>query len=96
MIIHDHFNGSYNCYECGGYCRLSNDNLKVTTLVRWMIAGAMHGRYNLDMLTRDALEQLGVDVKLWMHRCAKAYANGRPIVDAEADVPSNSRRVRRR
>jgi hypothetical protein len=31
--IHDHFDGSAHCVECGGECRLTGSNLAVTSLV---------------------------------------------------------------
>jgi hypothetical protein len=37
MIIHDHFDGSANCVECGGTCKLTGEALQLTRLVRYTI-----------------------------------------------------------
>lgn len=34
MPIHDHFDGSAHCVECGGPCTLTGDSLYLTRVVR--------------------------------------------------------------
>ena len=38
MIIHDHFDGSAHCVECGNKpCELRGDDRAVTDIVRWTL-----------------------------------------------------------
>ena len=34
MRVHDHFDGSFHCVECGGKCVLSGDDEAITQLIR--------------------------------------------------------------
>lgn len=44
-IIHDHFDGSTNCVECGGDCQLFGCDLAYSNLLRAMFeAEAYHGQ----------------------------------------------------
>ena len=36
MEIHDHFDGSSHCVECNGPCRLKDESLMLTRLVRYV------------------------------------------------------------
>ncbi len=63
--IHDHFDGSANCIECNGPCRLKNADMVVTELVRWMFDRWARG-YNSagpDHMQRATLERAGVDIE---------------------------------
>jgi len=37
MKIHDHFEGSANCVECGGFCQLSGEDLETTRFFRFAL-----------------------------------------------------------
>lgn len=37
MTVHDHFDGSANCVECHGPCRLSGEACELTRLLRWIL-----------------------------------------------------------
>lgn len=37
MIVHDHFDGSAYCRECGGKCQLSQDEQAETAVVRYLL-----------------------------------------------------------
>lgn len=59
MQIHDHFDGSMHCVECGGRCTLEGDERIVTELVRWTLgfAEVAHNGWMWDS-TRDTLKKL--------------------------------------
>lgn len=72
---HDHYDGSSNCRECGGRCRLEGAERHLTNVVRWyfetQIAG---GRTWVPPIMVGALESAGVDVAYHQRRAVEANA----------------------
>lgn len=65
--IHDHFDGSAHCIECGGPCRLPDDERRVTSLVRYLFESS---RY-MNMMMRSVLEEFGVDIPAFQKRASE-------------------------
>lgn len=77
MTIHDHFEGSAHCVECGGKCQLTGDERKVTTLVRYICeTAAFTGRASLGGLVDHALRDLDVDPHRFMARARQTCVKG--------------------
>lgn len=68
MMIHDHFEGSEHCVECEGNCRLTGDDLAVTTLVRYVFESAAWTHRHLGGLEAHGMECLGVEVRRFERR----------------------------
>lgn len=46
LAVHDHFDGSANCIQCGGPCELEGSDLFLTEIVREMVeAWDLHGQH---------------------------------------------------
>lgn len=71
--VHDHFDGSSNCVQCGGECRLKGPNLVVTELVRWMLedAAMRHPGAWVNMMAAGTLRRAGVDVEAFQKRAVE-------------------------
>lgn len=73
VAVHDHFDGSAHCVQCGGECKLTGAERLATDLVRWHMRILARQKWTLDSSTRDSLEKFGVDVDaLW--KMALAWA----------------------
>lgn len=55
--VHDHFDGSAHCAECGGPCRLTGVERALTEMVRWHL----EQKPWLNMLERETLVRVGAD-----------------------------------
>ena len=80
MPIHDHFDGSMHCVECGGKCRLSGDALTATELARWLLESRARGpsqRAWLNLSEQGTLKRAGVDVDRFCQRATEAERAGR-------------------
>jgi len=93
MKIHDHFEGSSHCVQCGGYCCLEGDDLAVTNLLRSLFETAEYREVpiQLNFIGREAISKLGVDFNLFARRAAVAR---RMKKQAIADLPAIQRRDR--
>jgi len=62
--IHDHYDGSAHCRECGGgSCQLTGLDRQITTLVRYLFEEACHPQGTLPgPMLRQALGDLGVNL----------------------------------
>lgn len=69
-MIHDHFDGSANCRQCAGRCRLQGDARAVTELARALLCRlAMAGWTHVPIFEADALMRAGVDrPNQWLER----------------------------
>lgn len=86
--IHDHFDGSFYCIECGGQCRLTGGNLAATMLVRSMFeAMAYRSGYWLSGSDEYALQQCGVDIEKFKQRANAAVARASNAKDARSSQP---------
>ena len=61
MTIHDHFEGSANCVECGGPCSLKGDERAVSDLIRFTLQTLSAHEMGVNPFIRSALRSLGVD-----------------------------------
>jgi hypothetical protein len=60
--IHDHFDGSAHCVECGGPCKLTGADLLLTERIRWHLALlARQGWTSLPLSVQSTLEDAGAD-----------------------------------
>lgn len=68
-IVHDHFDGSAHCVECGGNCVLTGGDLLATALVRELFEGAVVSG-NRFLVTRFdfILRQVPFDMDLFWRR----------------------------
>lgn len=81
MIVHDHFDGSAHCVECGGTCKLTGDERAVTEVVRWTLefAESVHKGWMWDF-QKDALGRLVGDpevLKKLQRRSAETNLGGK-------------------
>jgi hypothetical protein len=63
-LIHDHFDGSANCVQCNGSCKLEDVRLMATELVRWMFErwALNYPGSEPDMMVMSTFEKFGLDV----------------------------------
>lgn len=67
MTIHDHFDGSAHCVECGGPCRLDPESAAVTGVIRHLYEALASTGTGPNMMVRSAMEKLGLDAMgFWM------------------------------
>ncbi len=67
-LIHDHFDGSAHCQECGGSCKLTGADLALTNLIRAMFeANAYHGQA-WSYMAQLVMVDLGVNIELFKMR----------------------------
>lgn len=66
--IHDHFDGSANCVQCGGKCQLTGADLFATALIRFAFEGAAMTGNGLPYVMVSQMESAGVDVRLFFER----------------------------
>lgn len=59
--VHDHFDGSANCIECKGWCKLHGTEMAYTALVRWLFKGEAPGLL-MQISVERQLKSSGVDV----------------------------------
>lgn len=57
MPIHDHFEGSAHCVECGGPCKLTGDARALTEMIRWRL----EARPFLNPSERETIRKAGGD-----------------------------------
>lgn len=75
VVVHDHFDGSAHCVQCGGDCRLTGAERLLTDLVRSLLEReAMFGGV-LYWLGYSAFERHGIDWQAMLVR-AKLAADG--------------------
>ena len=70
-IVHDHFDGSANCIECRGRCRLTGADRALTEMVRWEAQRWITQRTGPNMMMKATLETLGLDVDRLMATAAE-------------------------
>ena len=72
MKIHDHFDGSAHCSQCGGPCVLEGDDRAVTELLRSLFETAAYRQVPIPVtfIGREAIAKLGVDFNLFANRAA--------------------------
>lgn len=66
-VVHDHFEGSAHCVECGGDCKLTGTEMAYTALMRWLFDGEANG----SIMSHNALGQIarsGVDIEKFRTR----------------------------
>lgn len=70
--IHDHFEGSSNCVQCGGECTLVGEKRLLTELIRWMFERwAMGYDPGPDMMQRDSLAKFGIRIEECYNRASE-------------------------
>lgn len=74
VAIHDHFDGSAYCVECGGRCTLTGAELLLTQIVRYWIESSVYSHNFLPYMATAALKEAGVDLDKMKHR-AEASTN---------------------
>lgn len=75
MIIHDHFDGSAHCVECGGICSLTGDDVLATHLIRYLFEEwAVSGRYPNYLITK-AVKDTGIDFEKFKRRAKETNDN---------------------
>lgn len=67
-IVHDHFDGSAHCVECGGDCMLKGSDMLATQLVRQVCEQAALNDEPLIEYTANILRHAGLDVGSIMRR----------------------------
>ncbi len=72
--IHDHFDGSGHCLQCGGRCTLRNGNLMSTELVRWIMLSVAAGQPLVGMV-KATLENHGVEVDAFLERAKQKLSD---------------------
>jgi hypothetical protein len=70
--LHDHFDGSAHCIQCGGECRLSGAELALTEMIRWQFEAIARGAAFLSYAERSTLERIGVDIEAFMQRAMRS------------------------
>lgn len=70
--IHDHFDGSAHCVECGGPCRLTGGDLDLTMLVRYLFEEEFYQRRRFGSLVESRLKLLGVNALSARKRCSES------------------------
>lgn len=60
-VVHDHFDGSAHCVECGGHCTLTGSDMAYTALVRALFEVDAMG-YPLAYYAEAQLTRAGVNV----------------------------------
>lgn len=76
MPIHNHFDGSEHCVECGGPCRLTGDSLALTRMVRCRLEREVYASKEprLSYGERAALRAAGYDPDVLIDAARKARA----------------------
>lgn len=72
--IHDHFDGSAHCVQCGGECRLKGEKRLLTEMIRWSFERWVRGMDAgmPDMLQRQSLAKHGVRIEECYNRASAA------------------------
>ena len=75
--VHDHFEGSFNCVECGGRCKLTGSDLAYTALTRAIFEGEAFsgGTQRLPYLAEQQMIRAGVPVGKFRQRAK----NSKPL-----------------
>ena len=60
--IHNHSNGSANCVECGGHCKLQGAEVVLTGLVRWIFESERLTGSRMAYQVEAQLSKIGVNV----------------------------------
>lgn len=69
VVIHDHFDGSAHCVECGGFCKLTGHDHAVTAFIRFAVESlAYQGYQTMPMMWVDPLRELGLDPRKLLAR----------------------------
>lgn len=80
MTVHDHFDGSAHCVECGGWCKLTGEQLGLTQFVRFTLESlAYNGWKTLPNFHADALRNMGLDGEALMRRAVETNGPRRGI-----------------
>ncbi len=66
--IHDHFDGSGNCVECGGKCQLRGADRIATELVRWHFEEWARDVGFPTEMAKGTMRKAGVDFQAFMRR----------------------------
>lgn len=74
-VIHDHFDGSSNCVECGGECQLTGGNLLATQLARSLVEHAVISGQRVLGMEAHYLEKAGYDPEQMLTRCQQAASH---------------------
>lgn len=87
--IHDHFDGSAHCVECGGTCQLGGAERTATELVRWLCEQRARVGHGLNMLEAATIRGAGADPDALLNR---AVASERAFKQAADDRYQGLRR----
>jgi hypothetical protein len=82
LIVHDHFDGSAHCVECGGECQLAGHELFTTQLIRSLCESSLYQNRPLSMsLEMTIIDTIGHDRYCELRgRCVRANPKrDRPI-----------------
>lgn len=71
--IHDHFDGSANCIECGGACKLEGDSLALTNVVRAYFEECVRTKRPVYPWMSHFLKDAGLDIAKHWARAKKAW-----------------------
>lgn len=91
--IHDHFDGSANCVQCGGPCHLKGELRLLTEMIRWEFERWARG-YDAsgpDMMQRASLEEHGV----WIAGCFERAVACSRLVTATMTIDPPEQEQRR-
>ncbi len=93
VAVHDHFDGSAHCVQCGGICMLTGAEKALTEMIRWrMEAISMAHGLGLNMMELGTLKRIGVDVEAFMARARETrdldYVGHAPLMPADEIKPS--------
>lgn len=72
MTIHDYFDGTAHCEECGGPCRLDVEAVLTSNAIRHLSEALARAGYGPNMMIRDALQAFGVNVERYWDRAREA------------------------
>lgn len=70
-VVHDHFDGSAHCVECGGDCMLKGSDFLATQLVRHLCEQAAVNDEPLVDYAANILRHAGLDVGAIMRRAVE-------------------------
>jgi len=75
LTIHDHFNGSAHCVECGGFCALTGEARAVTEFIRFTLERMAHqGWRTVPYFERRAMIALGLNPEQFLARALEFSA----------------------
>ncbi len=65
--VHDHFDGSAHCIECGGPCQLEGAEAALTSIIRYVFESLNYGN-GISYTIQSELVALGVDMDKFRQR----------------------------